>query len=74
MRIAHVRATPVNISFVAPYRFGYGSLASVTKTIVEVESDTGMVGLGEVMMVQTGLSNGPFIGSACATSPSQQRI
>ncbi len=48
MRIAHVRATPVNIPFVAPYRFGYGSLASVTKTIVEVESDTGLVGLGEV--------------------------
>ena len=48
MRIAHVRATPVNIPFVAPYRFGYGSLASVTKTIIEVESDTGLVGLGEV--------------------------
>ena len=48
MRIARVRATPVNVPFVAPYRFGYGSLASVTKTIVEVESDTGLVGIGEV--------------------------
>ncbi len=48
MQIADVRATTVNIPFVVPYRFSYGSMASVTKTIVEVVTDEGVVGLGEV--------------------------
>jgi glucarate dehydratase len=47
MRIRRVRATPVNIPLRAPYRFSYGSTASLTKTIVEVETDEGLVGLGE---------------------------
>jgi glucarate dehydratase len=46
--IADVRATTVNIPLEAPYRFSYGSIASLTKTIVEVETDDGVVGLGEV--------------------------
>jgi glucarate dehydratase len=46
--IADVRATPVNIPFDAPYRFSYGSIASLTKTIVEVETLEGVVGLGEI--------------------------
>lgn len=48
MKITDLRATPVNIPFVAPYRFSYGSMASVTKTVVEVVTDDGVVGLGEV--------------------------
>jgi len=48
MRITDVRATPVNIPLVAPYRFSYGSIASLTKTIVEVITDDGLVGLGEL--------------------------
>jgi glucarate dehydratase len=47
MRISAVRATPVNIPFRAPYRFAYGSTAALTKTIVEVETDAGVIGLGE---------------------------
>ena len=47
MRIRRVRATPVNLRFAAPYRFAYGSTASLTKTIVEVETDDGLIGLGE---------------------------
>lgn len=47
MRIAAVRAIPVNIPFVAPYRFSYGSIASVTKTLVEVVTDDGASGWGE---------------------------
>jgi glucarate dehydratase len=47
-RIADIRATPVNIPFHAPYRFSYGSIASLTKTVVEVETDDGAVGLGEI--------------------------
>jgi glucarate dehydratase len=46
--IADVRATAVNIPFHAPYRFAYGSIASLTKTIVEVETLDGVVGLGEI--------------------------
>jgi glucarate dehydratase len=37
----------VNIPFRAPYRFAYGSTAALTKTIVEVETDVGVIGLGE---------------------------
>jgi glucarate dehydratase len=47
MRITAVRATPVNIPFHAPYRFSLGSTASVTKTIVEVDTDEGVTGIGE---------------------------
>jgi glucarate dehydratase len=46
--VADVRATPVNIPFHAPYRFSYGSIASLTKTVVEIETDDGVVGLGEI--------------------------
>ena len=45
--IASVRATAVNVPMVAPYRFSFGSLASFTSTIVEVEDSDGVVGLGE---------------------------
>jgi glucarate dehydratase len=48
LKITDLRATPVNIPFVAPYRFSYGAMASVTKTVVEVETSDGIVGLGEV--------------------------
>lgn len=47
MKIRTIRATPVNIPFVAPYRFSYGAIASLTKTVIEVESEDGVVGLGE---------------------------
>ena len=48
MRIRDIRATPVNIPFTAPYAFSYGSIASLTKTVVEVDTDAGVTGLGEV--------------------------
>ncbi len=47
MKIKTIRATPVNIPFVAPYRFSYGAIASLTKTIVELETEDGVIGLGE---------------------------
>lgn len=47
MKIRAIRATPVNIPFVAPYRFSYGSIASLTKTVIELETEDGVVGLGE---------------------------
>jgi glucarate dehydratase len=48
VKIADLRATPVNIPLRAPYRFAYGSIASLTKTVVEVVTDEGVVGLGEI--------------------------
>ncbi len=47
MRVRAVRATPVNVPMVAPYRFAFGSLGSFTTTIVEVEDEDGVVGIGE---------------------------
>jgi glucarate dehydratase len=47
MKIAAIRATPVNIPLEAPYLWSYGSLAGFSKTIVEVETDDGLIGLGE---------------------------
>jgi glucarate dehydratase len=47
MKITKVRTTPVNIPLEAPYLWSYGSLAGFSKTIVEIETDEGIVGLGE---------------------------
>jgi glucarate dehydratase len=47
MKIAAIRATPVNIPLEAPYLWSYGALDGFSKTIVEIETDDGIVGLGE---------------------------
>lgn len=47
MIIRSIKATPVNIPFVAPYRFSYGAIASLTKTVIELQTEDGIVGLGE---------------------------
>lgn len=47
MRITGIRATPVNLPLEAPYLWSYGSLAGFSKTIVEVETSDGLIGLGE---------------------------
>ncbi len=47
MKITAIRATPVNIPLEAPYLWSYGSLAGFSKTIIEVETSDGIIGLGE---------------------------
>ena len=47
MKIRAITATPVNIPLRAPYRFSYGSTASLTKTVIELITDDGVTGLGE---------------------------
>lgn len=47
MKITAIRATPVNIPLEAPYLWSYGALGGFSKTIVEVETNDGIVGLGE---------------------------
>ena len=47
MKIHSIKATPVNIPLRAPYRFSYGSTASLTKTVIELTTTDGVAGLGE---------------------------
>ena len=47
MKITAIRATPVNIPLELPSLWSYGSLAGFSKTIVQVETDAGITGLGE---------------------------
>ena len=45
--IASIRATPINVPMVAPYRFSFGLLHSFTSTVVEVTDEDGVTGIGE---------------------------
>lgn len=45
--IASVRATPINVPMVAPYRFSFGTSSRFTTTIVEVTDSDGVLGIGE---------------------------
>lgn len=47
LRISAVRATLVNIPLKAPYQWSVGYFPGFTKTIVEVETESGALGLGE---------------------------
>jgi L-alanine-DL-glutamate epimerase-like enolase superfamily enzyme len=48
MKIAEVRATPANTPFRATCVFSYGSIASLTKTVIELVTDAGIAELGAV--------------------------
>src|SRR5213083_1059503 len=49
MQIADIRATPVSVPLEAPLRHANGShWGRFVRTIVEVETDSGLVGLGEL--------------------------
>ena len=45
--IKEIHATPVNLPFVAPYRWASGLNYGFTKVLVEIETEDGLVGLGE---------------------------
>ena len=47
MKITNVRATPVNIPLEATFFWSVGLYPGTSKTIIEVETDEGIVGLGE---------------------------
>lgn len=47
MKITAIRTTPVNIPLVVPIYFSMGFFPGTSKTIIEVETDEGLVGLGE---------------------------
>ena len=47
MKITAVRATPVNIPLDIPFFWSVGLYPGTSKTIIEVETDEGIIGLGE---------------------------
>lgn len=47
MRIEEVWATPVNIPLEAPYLWSVGVYPGISKVVIEVRTDEGLVGLGE---------------------------
>ncbi len=47
MKITAIRATPVNILLEAPFYWSAGLFPGSSKTIIEVETDEGLTGLGE---------------------------
>ncbi|MEK1891242.1 MAG: mandelate racemase/muconate lactonizing enzyme family protein [Phyllobacterium sp.] len=47
MKIRRITATPINLTLEAPYVWVFGELDGFSPTIVEVETDDGLVGLGE---------------------------
>jgi glucarate dehydratase len=47
MKIRRITATPINVPLEAPYVWVFGELSGFPVTIVEVETEDGLVGLGE---------------------------
>ncbi|PZO81962.1 MAG: chloromuconate cycloisomerase [Mesorhizobium amorphae] len=47
MKIRSIKATPINSRLEAPYLWVFGELDGFSQTIVEVETEDGLVGLGE---------------------------
>jgi len=47
MKITTIRATPVNIPLEVPFFWSVGTYPGTSKTIIEVETDEGIIGLGE---------------------------
>src|SRR5689334_598524 len=47
MKIREIRVTPVSVPVEAPMRYSTGSDAAIHRLVVEVETDEGLVGLGE---------------------------
>jgi len=47
MKITAIRATPVNIPLETPFFWSVGTYPGTSKTIIEVETDEGITGLGE---------------------------
>lgn len=47
MKIRKITATPINLRLDAPYLWVFGELDGFSPTIVEVETDEGLTGLGE---------------------------
>ena len=49
MKITKITATPVNVPLVAPIRWSWGLRRETTRLIIQIETDEGIVGIGETM-------------------------
>lgn len=47
MKIAHVRLTPLRVPYLKPYHWAQGVVDAAQVILVEVETDTGLIGYGE---------------------------
>src|ERR1700722_1007827 len=47
MKITAIHATPVNIPYRNPARMSAGTMEHSTRTIIEVQTDAGLTGLGD---------------------------
>ncbi|RWN48253.1 MAG: chloromuconate cycloisomerase [Mesorhizobium sp.] len=47
MKIRGIKATPINLRLEAPYAWVFGELDGFSPTIVEIETEDGLIGLGE---------------------------
>ena len=59
MKIRRVTATPINFPLEAPYGWVFGELPGFSQTIIEVETDEGIVGLGEASGAGAASPSGP---------------
>ncbi len=53
LKIEKVRTTPVNVPMIDAYDFSVGKMAGTTKVIIEVETNAGIVGVGETYPLWT---------------------
>lgn len=70
MKITNVRATPINVPLEAAYIWSYGALPGFTQTIVEVETDEGLTGIGEAPSAAAAdIINGSFAAALTGRDP-----
>jgi glucarate dehydratase len=50
MKITAIRATPVTIPLEAPFYWSVGLFPGSSETIIEIETDAGLTGLGEPVL------------------------
>jgi glucarate dehydratase len=53
LRIAEIRATPVSVPTLRPSAWSQGSNTGVTRTVIEVTTESGLIGLGEAPGART---------------------
>lgn len=70
MKITNVRATPINVPLETAYLWSYGALPGFTQTIIEVQTDEGLTGVGEAPSAAAAdVINGAFAEALAGRDP-----
>ena len=70
MKISAIRATPINVPLEAAYIWSYGALPGFTQTIIEIETDEGLTGIGEApSAAAAAIIKGPFANALVGRDP-----